>query len=70
MKKLEKCPFCGGRAEVIVTRMLDPRVAIAVRCVDCLIGTAHFIVNDTEKLQGQIDELYDEWNRRVYEVDE
>lgn len=56
--ELKSCPFCGGRANLLVTPS-----GVAVRCRKCFIGTLYHL--DDNNSSNVIREVVDEWNRRV-----
>ena len=55
MDKLKPCPFCGGKAELVIAKW-NPEIVNYVRCTKCCT------------LQGQKEtkqEAIDAWNMRI-----
>lgn len=63
MDKLKPCPFCGGKAKVVIQDRKDWREyyqTAFIRCKDCWCRTGNFETSD-----GYEKEMADVWNRRV-----
>lgn len=58
MNELKRCPFCGGKAEEVITGKNTGDWKYRVRCTVCGIGTGATVCNPTH---------IDKWNRRVAE---
>lgn len=77
--ELNSCPFCGGEAKVIHTRVIADD-AVRVICTECNVHTAAVLINHpayTAKSNGELDEstrytedqavakAAEKWNRRA-----
>lgn len=74
-EKLKPCPFCGGVAEIINCEACNVYIGLAVRCKDCMCGTAaeyereiinvsHY-VNSRMYLSDVLKSVVDKWNNRI-----
>ena len=72
---LKPCPFCGGDAEVIEREAHSVFVGLAVRCKECLCGTAaeyegktidlfHYPQHNIS-LSNVLKSVVDKWNNRA-----
>lgn len=57
MEKLKPCPFCGGKAEMLISEYEDSRKEYLVDCTECCGMVERWV--DTE------EEAVEQWNRRV-----
>lgn len=73
--ELKPCPFCGGDAEVIEREAHSVFVGFAVRCKNCLCGTAAEYEGQIKTLTGYVKfdasladvlkSVVDKWNNRA-----
>ena len=67
MEELKKCPFCGGKAELITNRSdLTSNAWSKVRCKSCYAETKKYYIAHE---YSSDDLAVDAWNRRAYETD-
>lgn len=61
MDELKKCPFCGGKAAVVVND------GVKVMCITCGAQTASYIDSVTVIDHGynSVQRVVDAWNRRA-----
>ena len=57
MEKLKPCPFCGGKAEMLINEYRDSRKEYLAACTECDGMVERW--RETEK------EAVEQWNRRV-----
>lgn len=57
LKPLKPCPFCGGKAEMLINEYNDSRKEYLVACTECDGMVERW--RETEK------EAVEQWNRRV-----
>ena len=57
MEKLKPCPFCGGKAEMLISEYEGSRKEYLVACAECDGMVERWI--ETE------EEAVEKWNRRV-----
>ena len=57
MEKLKPCPFCGGKAEMLISEYKDSRKEYLAACTECDGMVERW--RETEK------EAAEQWNRRT-----
>ena len=57
MEKLKPCPFCGGKAEMLISEYEDSRKEYLVACTEC--------DGIVERWRETEEEAVEQWNRRV-----
>lgn len=57
MEKLKPCPFCGGKAEMLINEYNDSRKEYLVACAEC--------DGMVERWRETEEEAVEQWNRRV-----
>ena len=57
MEKLKPCPFCGGKAEMLINEYEDSRKEYLVACTEC--------DGMVERWRKTEEEAVEQWNRRV-----
>lgn len=57
MDKLKPCPFCGGKAEMLINKYNDLRKEYLVACTKC--------DGMVERWRETEEEATEQWNRRV-----
>lgn len=57
LKPLKPCPFCGGKAEMLVSEYDDSRKEYLVACAEC--------DGMVERWRETEEEAVEQWNRRA-----
>lgn len=57
MTQLKPCPFCGGKAEMLINEYNDSRKEYLVACAEC--------DGMVERWRETEEEAVEQWNRRV-----
>ena len=61
MSELKPCPFCGGKAEMLINEYEDSRKEYLVACTEC--------DGMVERWREAEEEAVEQWNRRVSDKD-
>lgn len=57
MEQLKSCPFCGGKAEMLISEYEGSRKEYLVACTECY--------GMVERWRETEEEAAEQWNRRV-----
>lgn len=57
ISELKRCPFCGGKAEMLISEYEDSRKEYLVACAEC--------DGMVERWRETEEEAVEQWNRRV-----
>lgn len=69
--KLKPCPFCGGRANVIMERCAENKYSISVKCSKCSVKTSSYtadlLIKESalKSISDCVDLAVKKWNGRV-----